>query len=433
MLASLTCLQAALPLAEAAEQRKIYFFHNDHLGSTTMVTNEQGQVVSRAEYAPYGATVVQTGAAQPAHRFTGQRLDTSTSLYFFNARYYDPQLGRFIQPDSIVQAPADPQTLNRYSYARNNPLKFVDPSGHFWFIPFIIAAVKATAVFAAAHPFIFGAAMGALTGGINAAAQGTNIAKGIGVGAAMGLITGGINSMIPGGGTFSSNLLANMTYHSIRGAAIGAVMGGTINTLAGGTFSEGAKQGAIGGGIMGAVGGFASSEQFGNWVQSDKFMSNSRFLAHQSLKTGFFEQLDGLTGSVGRFGLHAGGPSARHGAISFQPNDGSLVAIGKRPPGGAMRNSPFIFGRSAPGVMVDDTAFIGAPGVHASFTDLSPVQANLLQDYVSQSVGVFNNRYNCMDWALGASRYIGNLATPTQNVRSWTYTDPALVVNQLDN
>jgi RHS repeat-associated protein len=68
-----------------------------------------------------------------AHKFTGQRLDSSTGLYYYHARYYDPQLGRFTQPDTIVQAPADPQTLNRYSYTRNNPVKFVDPSGHsFW-------------------------------------------------------------------------------------------------------------------------------------------------------------------------------------------------------------------------------------------------------------------------------------------------------------
>lgn len=60
--------------------------------------------------------------------FTGQILD-DTGLYYYGARYYDPTIGRFISPDPIVQSPSNPQTLNRYSYVLNNPLKYIDPSG----------------------------------------------------------------------------------------------------------------------------------------------------------------------------------------------------------------------------------------------------------------------------------------------------------------
>ncbi|MFC2003977.1 RHS repeat-associated core domain-containing protein [Chloroflexota bacterium] len=60
--------------------------------------------------------------------FTGQRRD-STGLYFYNARYYDPAIGRFISPDIIVPNPMTPQSFNRYSYVLNNPLKYADPSG----------------------------------------------------------------------------------------------------------------------------------------------------------------------------------------------------------------------------------------------------------------------------------------------------------------
>jgi RHS repeat-associated protein len=59
----------------------------------------------------------------------GQRLD-STGLYYYGARYYDPIIGRFISADTIVPSPANPQSLNRYSYCLNNPLKYVDPTGH---------------------------------------------------------------------------------------------------------------------------------------------------------------------------------------------------------------------------------------------------------------------------------------------------------------
>jgi RHS repeat-associated protein len=60
--------------------------------------------------------------------FTGQRLD-GTGLYYYNARYYDPTIGRFISPDTVIQNPANPQCLNRYTYCLNNPLKYNDPSG----------------------------------------------------------------------------------------------------------------------------------------------------------------------------------------------------------------------------------------------------------------------------------------------------------------
>jgi RHS repeat-associated protein len=61
--------------------------------------------------------------------FTGQRLDRDTGLYYYGARYYDQGLGRFISPDIVVQNPGNPQTLNRYSYCLNNPLKYADPTG----------------------------------------------------------------------------------------------------------------------------------------------------------------------------------------------------------------------------------------------------------------------------------------------------------------
>ncbi len=60
----------------------------------------------------------------------GQRRDGVIRLYDDNARYYDPAIGRFTQPDTIVPNPADPQSLNRYAYVNNNPVRYTDPSGH---------------------------------------------------------------------------------------------------------------------------------------------------------------------------------------------------------------------------------------------------------------------------------------------------------------
>jgi len=64
---------------------------------------------------------------------TGQRLDDSTDLLYYGARYYDPALRRWVQADTIVPNPQNPQALNRYSYVLNNPLRYTDPTGHWTF------------------------------------------------------------------------------------------------------------------------------------------------------------------------------------------------------------------------------------------------------------------------------------------------------------
>ncbi|HEY32480.1 MAG TPA: hypothetical protein G4O10_05180 [Dehalococcoidia bacterium] len=84
-------------------------------------------------YYPYGST--RSGDVPTDKKFTGQRLD-GTGLYYYGARHYDPAIGRFISADTIVQDFANPQTLNRYSYCVNNPLKYTDPTGHF--IDFVV-------------------------------------------------------------------------------------------------------------------------------------------------------------------------------------------------------------------------------------------------------------------------------------------------------
>ncbi len=105
-------------------------FAGASLGSASLATNSSGQVVSQLRYKPYGEVRWQSGAMPTNRRFTGHRSEDGFGLIDMRARYYDPLIGRFISADSIVQAPGDPQTLNRYAYTRNNPLKYVDPSGH---------------------------------------------------------------------------------------------------------------------------------------------------------------------------------------------------------------------------------------------------------------------------------------------------------------
>ena len=95
-----------------------------------VITDENGTLVEATEYLPYGQEQSQPGLQATQYRFTDQELDPSTGLYNYDARLYDPVVGRFISADSIVPNWYDPQLLNRYSYVRNNPLKYVDPDGH---------------------------------------------------------------------------------------------------------------------------------------------------------------------------------------------------------------------------------------------------------------------------------------------------------------
>ena len=95
------------------------------------LTNAQGVAEEHNSYRPYGQLHTHTGTADVAYKYTGQERDPSTGLYFYYARYYDPVLGRFLSPDTLVQSPGDPQSLNRYAYARNNPVLYTDPTGHF--------------------------------------------------------------------------------------------------------------------------------------------------------------------------------------------------------------------------------------------------------------------------------------------------------------
>ncbi len=109
------------------------YLHTDHLGSTLLATNSSGTMVGEHRYRAYGS---RRGGDELAtdHRFTSQKLD-GTGLYYYNARYYDPEIGAFISPDTLVPDPTLVSDYNRFAYVRGNPLKYNDPSGHVGAVP----------------------------------------------------------------------------------------------------------------------------------------------------------------------------------------------------------------------------------------------------------------------------------------------------------
>lgn len=125
---------ASTPIdVHAAIPNPIFYYHlSDHLSSSNLITNRLGYVVQHYEYTAFGTERYRSEPAEDynSSRYTGQILDEDTGLYYYNSRYYDPELGRFTQPDTVVPDPDDLQTFNRYSYCGNNPVNMVDPSGH---------------------------------------------------------------------------------------------------------------------------------------------------------------------------------------------------------------------------------------------------------------------------------------------------------------
>jgi RHS repeat-associated protein len=104
----------------------------DHLGSTSLTTSATGTVISESRYKAWGEVRYASGNTATKYAYTGQYSYTSEfGLLFYNARWYDPTLGRFNQPDTIIPGQSQGvQAWDRFAYSNNNPVKYVDPSGH---------------------------------------------------------------------------------------------------------------------------------------------------------------------------------------------------------------------------------------------------------------------------------------------------------------
>ena len=106
-----------------------YYFHTDYLGSVRMISDENILVVWQKRYTPFGGDEEQSGTIENTYQFTGKGWDEDAGLFYFNARWYDADVGRFISEDPLWGNILDPQSLNRFAYGRNNPYRFTDPTG----------------------------------------------------------------------------------------------------------------------------------------------------------------------------------------------------------------------------------------------------------------------------------------------------------------
>ena len=103
---------------------ELLYIHTDHLGSAVRMTDVNGFIMQSIVYDPFGKTLYMGGEKDLPYQFTAREFDGDTGLYYYGARYYDPELGRLVQPDTVLDG------LNRYTYCGNNPVMYVDPTGN---------------------------------------------------------------------------------------------------------------------------------------------------------------------------------------------------------------------------------------------------------------------------------------------------------------
>jgi RHS repeat-associated protein len=201
--------------------RPVYYL-SDHHGTVLLATDGQGAVISNQRYTPFGHARNNTDSLD---RYLGRERDRETGLLHLGARYYSPDLGRFISADwFVLENPTKParmpQAYNVYSYALNNPLIFKDPSGMFIFIiAGVIVAIATIAAIATVAAFAVGFISGLIFGLANGQGWGSLLtALETALTTTVGMWLGGITGFIVGGPI---------------GLVIGAVMGGMNGLISG--------------------------------------------------------------------------------------------------------------------------------------------------------------------------------------------------------
>lgn len=115
---------------------EIIYYHHDNLGSTRVVTDSQGKLIWEQDYMPFGEALHKPETIEVdfdinvEYKFTGQRDVRGIGLYYYGARHYDPEIGRFITEDSYLGEVINPLSQNLYIYVLQNPLKYIDPTGN---------------------------------------------------------------------------------------------------------------------------------------------------------------------------------------------------------------------------------------------------------------------------------------------------------------
>lgn len=224
------------------------YLFQDHQGSVVKATNEAGTVLEGSGFNAFGerrvngsaTALTTTGLSSTNRGYTGHEMLDGLDVIHMNGRIYDPTLGRFLQPDPVIQAPDNPQNWNAYTYVFNNPHRYTDPTGMMgieerkW-LSGIIAVVAA--IFQQYYISIgaWGAAFGvAVIGGFASSYVATGTLRGGVLGAFGAALTVGITGMNLG--PYAEILMRGLS-------------GGIMDVLGGGNFGNGFFGAALGAGV----------------------------------------------------------------------------------------------------------------------------------------------------------------------------------------
>ena len=112
-------------IAAPSVSETIYYYHNDHLGTPQVLTDDNAQVVWKADYKPFGEVDIVVETVENNFRFPGQYYDEETGLHYNYHRYYHSDIGRYLRADPIGLIGG----TNLYAYCLNNPIILTDPNG----------------------------------------------------------------------------------------------------------------------------------------------------------------------------------------------------------------------------------------------------------------------------------------------------------------
>ncbi|PTR22799.1 RHS repeat-associated protein [Luteibacter sp. OK325] len=127
LLSVFAALLVACSGVASAQTSKVTYYLTDQLGTPLVEMDASGAVTASYDYAPFGRSVLDPPANGPG--YTGHVSDDDSGLVYMQARYYDPNVGRFLSPDPSLPSPSDLFTQNRFVYAENAPTVHTDPSG----------------------------------------------------------------------------------------------------------------------------------------------------------------------------------------------------------------------------------------------------------------------------------------------------------------
>ena len=119
--------------AEQIKEKDVFFYHSDHLGSTSYITDKDGNATQFVSYKPYGEALVDEHATsyEMPWKFNGKELDSETGLYYYGARYYEPVLALWYSVDALTEKYPN---MGGYVYCAGNPIRLIDPDGNDWYM-----------------------------------------------------------------------------------------------------------------------------------------------------------------------------------------------------------------------------------------------------------------------------------------------------------